>query len=144
MMAQRPEPVATRRGAPSRRLIAALALGVGVLVALGAVLGPRLGETTAQPAGAEVDDVHAILHRLERTCGRSGRSPAARRQLDRDVGSILAFARAYPEARFQIDDETGRTLSLLLVGREATRRCAPQASARLDAALPGRFQDGVQ
>lgn len=140
MMAQRPEPVAT----PSGRMIAALALGVGVLVALGAVVGPRLGETAAQPTAAEADDVHAILHRLERTCARSGRSPAARAQLDRDVATILAFARAYPEAQFQIDDETGRTLSLLLVAREATRRCAPQASARLNAALPERFQDDVR
>lgn len=144
MTEQRPEPVAARRGAPSRRLTAALGLGLGALVALGAVLGPRLGETAAQPTTAEVDDVHAVLHRLEKTCARSRSSPAARTRLDRDVATILAFSRAYPEARFQIDDESGRTLSLLLVAREATRRCVPEASARLDAALPERYRTGTR
>jgi hypothetical protein len=125
---------------PSRRVAVAIALFVGALVALGAIFASRGGEGAAQPTAAEVARVHAILHRLDRTCARSRGLPAARKQLDRDVDTILAFTVAYPEARFPIDDESGTALSLLLVTREATRRCAPDASRRFDDALPEQFR----
>jgi hypothetical protein len=121
-------------------VIVALALLVATLVALGAIFAARGDEGAAQPTAAEVRDLHVILHRLESTCERSRRSSATRSQLNRDVGQILAFARAYPEARFQIDDESGKALSVLLVAREATRHCAPDASRRLDRALPEQFR----
>lgn len=144
MATQPREDVAARRRGPSRRLTVALALVIAGLIALGAILAARGGESAAQPTAAEVGEVHAILHRLDRTCARSGRSPQARKELDRNVGTILAFARAYPEARFTIDDESGTALSLLLVAREATRPCAPAASRRLDSALPQRFRTSTR
>jgi hypothetical protein len=119
----------------------ALAVAVGALVALGAILAARGSDRPAQPAAREVERVHAILHRLERTCARNRRSGAARARLERDVDTILAFTAAYPEARFPIDDESGSAPSLLLVAREATRRCAPAASQRLEQALPEQFRN---
>lgn len=141
MATQRPDATGALRRGPSRRLTVLLALAVFALVAFGAIFAAvGGGGRAAEPTATEVREIHAILHRLERTCAQSRRSPTARRQLDRDVATILAFADAYPEARFQVDDESGSALSLLLVAREATRPCAPASSRRLDAALPERLR----
>lgn len=144
MATQGPDPTAAGRRGPSPRLTVLLALGVGALVGLGAIFAAvGGGGSAAQPTAAEVREIHMILHRLETTCAQSGRSPAARGQLDGDVATIVAFADTYPEARFQVDDESGSALSLLLVAREATRQCAPAASRTLDDVLPERLRTGA-
>jgi hypothetical protein len=129
-----PEAVAAARRRRTRRVGAALALLIGAMLALGGILAAR--GRSAEPLPSEVRRLHDVLHGLGTACVRSGRSRSERRRLDRGVDTILAFARAYPEARFQIDDETGRAVTVLLVAREAVQRCAPDAAARLDEALP--------
>ncbi|MFF4728744.1 hypothetical protein ACFY3M_25990 [Streptomyces mirabilis] len=51
------------------------------------------------------------------------------------------LSRRYPDARFPIDDETGTTLSLLLVTRQSMRDCAPALAVHVDRALPSDYRD---
>ncbi|AWK76806.1 hypothetical protein CBI38_35960 (plasmid) [Rhodococcus oxybenzonivorans] len=65
---------------------------------------------------------------------------AAQRRIESDVDLLVAFARAYPDASFPIDDETGRSLGLLLIARKEMQVCAPDRGRprRTPTAIPGR------
>jgi hypothetical protein len=97
------------------------------------LLADRAGTRT--PTAQEVRGIHTILHRLENACSRR-LSGSRRQRLARDVGTLIRFSRTYPRARFQIDDESAHAVSVLLVAREELQRCAPDAAARIDQALP--------
>ncbi|MEU0680133.1 MULTISPECIES: hypothetical protein [Streptomyces] len=84
--------------------------------------------------------VHDALHTIDARCRAKG-GDVEQAALTRDVDTIIDFSRRYPDARFPIDDETGRTLSLLLVTRQSLRDCAPALAARVDRALPSDFRD---
>lgn len=94
------------------------------------------------PPAAEVQQVHDALHDFASWC-TAQIGARGRRQLDRDVDVILAFARRNPDVRFPIDDETGSTLSLLLVARHALRTCHPAAAARVEQVLPRDVRSGL-
>lgn len=97
---------------------------------------PSMEETA--PA-AEVQQIHRALHALGKIC----KLPDATNQtaLARpSVEAIVDFARRYPNARFAIDDETGTTVALLLVAREALRTCAPSLIPQISRTLPSRYQ----
>lgn len=131
--------------------VAAVAAALTVVAAvLIAALGPR--DSAGQPSSAlapnsraaavvvtasDVQRVHEALHDIDARCslGRPGGG-----DLEHDAGVILDFAQRYPDARFPIDDETGRTLSLLMTAREGLDGCAPAVAARIDAALPPQYR----
>lgn len=97
---------------------------------------PSMEETA--PA-AKVQQIHRALHALGKIC----KSPDATNQtaLARpSVEAIVDFARRYPNARFAIDDETGTTVALLLVAREALRTCAPALIPQISQTLPSQYQ----
>jgi hypothetical protein len=131
---------------------AAVGLGAAGLAAVSG--GPHRGgvasataTSTAQGATAsadtapatEVQPVHDALHDIDDQC-KPGAVGGDQSRLARDADVILAFAQRHPSASFPIDDETGRTLSLLLVTRQALRDCAPAVAARADSALPAQFR----
>ncbi len=140
-------------GAPDQRVsrgVLVVACAAAVLLVAGvvliAVLGPHdsvgpavtaaAPSPTATPlllSAVEVQGVHDALHDIDTRCqpGRNGGNP-----LEHDADVILVFAQRYPDVRFPIDDETGRTLSLLLTARQGLQGCAPATAARIDAALP--------
>ncbi len=123
-----------------RRWAFAAATILFALLALGGVLAAveRGGGRGAEqaPSAAEVRRIHATLHAIDRVCTGGRVGPGARRLLELDARMFARFARAYPQAQFRIDDEDARSVSLLLVAREALRGCAPQAAAIVDRALP--------
>lgn len=89
------------------------------------------GPTSSAPS-AEVEAIHADLHDIGERCrGFSPDAIAIRSDIDR----ILAFAARYPIGRFPIDDETATASSLLVVTREAVRKCAPGEVARIEVAI---------
>ena len=103
---------------------------------------PQATETFQNPPATEVQRVHDALHDISDRCPRNTQAGAGeQRQVDRDIDVILGFAERYPNAEFPIDDETGRTLSLLLATHDDLRTCAPAAAARVDRALPTQYQD---
>jgi hypothetical protein len=90
------------------------------------------------PAPREaVDDAHTALHRIGAACGER---PDLTGDISAEVTEILTFAERYPTGRFPIDDQTGTSLSLLLVVREALRDCDPRQADRVNGALPETFQ----
>ena len=97
-------------------------------------------EPSSSAPPAQVEGVHQALHRLGDQC-EPVRNDRSKSVIKRDVDTILAFARRYPEGRFPIDDETGSVLSLLLVARDTLRPCEPAEAARVDRALPSEFRD---
>lgn len=99
-----------------------------------------MSTNTVQVPGDQVGRVHAALHDIGARCGPTAANPSARQQLAADAEVIVSFAERYPEALFTVDDEAGRTLSLLLVARDELRICAPAASRRADLALPPQFR----
>lgn len=103
----------------------------------GVAAAPRLFPAPLLLSAGEVQGVHDALHDIDARCvpGRAGASG-----LERDAEVILDFARRYPDARFPIDDETGRTLSLLMTAREGLRGCSPATAARIDAAVPPQYR----
>lgn len=149
-----PGPRRTRRIPGAAWLVALLV----VVVALGAVglitrpgtrgsgsgpadtATPSSTASAVSPPAAEVRPVHGALHDLDARC-KPGASSKVQIGLARDADRIVAFARRYPNARFPIDDETGSTLSLLLVARQSLRTCAPAAAATVDGALPPQYRD---
>lgn len=90
----------------------------------------------------EVARVHAALHDFSTWCTPTA-GARARQRLQRDAALIVAFARRHPRARFPIDDETGTTVSLLLVTRQELRNCAPAAAGLADRALPASIRRGL-
>lgn len=91
------------------------------------------------PAG-RVDEVHRALHAMGRAC----RTASADRGVDevrRPVAAMLRFARDYPDAGFRVDDESGSTLSLLVVLRNEVQTCDPTLVLAVDELLPAEFRD---
>ncbi|MEU0023575.1 hypothetical protein ABZ173_38790 [Streptomyces rochei] len=145
---------------PRRRpglLLSVVAATVVVALAVAAVVALRSGSggasgsaATAEPSpttpfvtppAAQVRPVHEALHDIDAICrakdkGRDGKQTS----LTRDIDTIIDFSLRHPNARFPIDDETGSTLSLLLVTRQSMRTCAPTLVPRLDQALPPDFR----
>ncbi|GAB4079371.1 hypothetical protein GCU67_15025 [Modestobacter muralis] len=98
---------------------------------------PRPGPTYSSVPAGDADQVHDALHRVGETCAqapetRAPDSPA------RDVDVIIDFARRHPDGQFDIDDEQGTALSLLLVVREELQSCDPALVPRVDALIPSR------
>lgn len=91
------------------------------------------------PPPRDVQQVHAVLHDFDRWCTPQA-DARARQRLARGAEVIVSFARRHPAARFGIDDETGTTVSLLLVARNELRVCAPAAAASADRALPAEIR----
>ncbi|GAA1219387.1 hypothetical protein GCM10009665_06840 [Kitasatospora nipponensis] len=83
--------------------------------------------------------VHDAMHDIADHCAPQT-GATARPELAHDAQVIVAFAQRYPNATFPVDDETGRTLSLLLATRQDLGRCEPEAAARVDQALPPQFR----
>jgi hypothetical protein len=105
------------------------------------VAEPSAGEAFVTAPAAQVRRVHEAMHDIAARCQPGvAASEDTRRELDRDVEVILVFARGFPDARLQIDDESGRTLSLLLGVRDDLRRCAPTVAGRLDPAIPPPYR----
>ncbi|ALV33115.1 hypothetical protein [Streptomyces sp. CdTB01] len=103
---------------------------------------PSATSSAVTPAAAQVGPVHQALHGIDATCHANG-GGGKQTSLTRDVDTIIDFSRRYPDARFPIDDETGSTLSLLLVTRQSMRDCAPALAARVDRALPPDYRDAA-
>lgn len=126
-------------------LIAAAVLVAGVLLAAPRPASTGQASGIDEPASGtpvpstEVDRVHDALHEIAAQC-RDGIDEAIRQRLDQDVEMMVGFSRRYPEARFPIDDEIGRPVGLLLVARNALERCAAEAAAKADSALPPEFR----
>ena len=100
-------------------------------------------ESTLTPVAAppaEVDRIHAALHEMGAVCTRDA-DEATQVRIETAVDLLVEFALRYPNATFQIDDETGRSLGLLLVARNEMQVCAPRAAARANAALPSQYRD---
>ena len=99
----------------------------------------RLPTPTEAVPNTQVRPVHQALHALDRTCRRpvSGRQG---QQLRSTLQPLLRFARQHPNAGFSIDDETGTTMSLLIVIRAELISCAPQYLPRVEALLPEEFR----
>jgi hypothetical protein len=129
----------------------ALALAVAAVVAQrdrsgggGAAVGAAASSAApaVTPPVGQVRPVHEALHDIDATCRAKGQS-GEQTSLARDADTVIAFSRRYPDARFPIDDETGTTLSLLLVTRQGLRDCAPVLTARVNQALPLDFRDPI-
>lgn len=86
-----------------------------------------------------MQQLHNALHDIGTRC-KTGAGTSAQRQLTQDVDIILAFARRHPDARFPIDDETARSLSVLIAVREDLRGCAPRLSAQVNRGLPPQYR----
>ncbi|MFK4729511.1 hypothetical protein ROT00_07480 [Agromyces mediolanus] len=115
-----------------------LAVTAGLVLLLGyAWTQGQPSTTTSEPSSsappAAVDAAHAALHLLGEECAPDAEPPA---DVAVAVDTIASFAGRYPKGRFPIDDETGTSVSLLLVARNALIDCAPAEAARLDALLP--------
>ncbi|MEU1273230.1 hypothetical protein [Streptomyces sp. NPDC005799] len=93
-----------------------------------------------RPPADQIQPVHNALHDIDARCGRKAATISDQAQLQRDADGVVAFARRYPDARFPIDDESGTTLSLLLVTRQGLLTCAPEAAATVNQALPAEFR----
>lgn len=149
---------------PRRRLLLTLAPVAGGALASAVALwglsnlftgpGPDdLSDLTVAPAASEalvtapaqrVQQVHDAMHVIAARCEPGvAAGPEAERDLNRSTEVILTFARDFPDARLQIDDESGRTLTLLLGVRDDLLRCAPAVAGRMDPAIPPQFRQPV-
>lgn len=88
---------------------------------------------------AAAAQVHQALHALGRICKPNDTTDQTSRARQ-PVAAILDFARRYPAVSFSIDDETGTTVSLLIVVRQGLRSCSPSLLARVNRALPSQYQ----
>lgn len=94
-------------------------------------------ERTAPPASAR--QIHRALHGLGKICKPDDTTVRTARARP-PVKAILSFARRYPNVSFAIDDETGTTVTLLMVTREALRTCAPSLMAQVNQSLPPEYR----
>jgi hypothetical protein len=129
-----------RRLLSSGLVLLALLVGAGIVVRSSRVKPDvrSVVPTTARSVtltAAQAAPVHDALHDLDARCTKAN-APGATHAIVRDTDVIVAFSERYPDAIFPIDDETGKTLSLLLVVRQSLRACAPELVSRLDALLP--------
>lgn len=90
---------------------------------------------------AEVDAAHQALHDLGDACAEEP-SPSLP-DVSQATDALLRFATRHPDGRFPIDDETGTTLSLLLVVRDELSTCAPELRPRVEALLPPQLRATV-
>ena len=106
--------------------------------------GPAASEALVTAPARRVQQVHDAMHAIAGRC-RPGVTvgPQAQRDLHRSTEVILTFARDFPDARLEIDDESGRTLSLLVGVRDDLLRCAPAVAKRMDPAIPPQFRQPV-
>ena len=105
---------------------------------------PAASQSPVTAPAERVQAVHDAMHDIAARCEAGvAADPEAQRDLSRSVDVILAFARDFPDARLEIDDESGRTLSLLLGVRDDLRRCAPAVAARMDRAIPPQYRQPV-
>jgi hypothetical protein len=97
--------------------------------------------TTAYPAApaSEVERIRTALHDMGARC-TPGADSVTQQQIGADVDVLISFAGRYPDARFTIDDETGRALDLLLIARDEMQTCAPAAAQRANQLLPSQFR----
>ena len=94
-----------------------------------------LPKPTQFPPRERVDRAHRALHAMARAC----KQPVATRDPDavrRPVAMMEKFARDYPRGGFTIDDESGSTLTLLIVVRNELEACDPALIPRIDALIP--------
>lgn len=99
---------------------------------------PTESTFTSVPDG-DVSQVHAALHGLGETCAEDAVS-RSQDAVDRDVSAVLDFARRHPDGRFQIDDENGSSLSLLLVLQDELSTCAPSLLPRVQELIPPQLR----
>ena len=99
---------------------------------------------TLPPPKESLDDrqaepAHKALHALGRACKR----PSTRRDPEtvlRPLRVIENFASQHPDAGFAIDDESGSTLTLLIVVRNELEACDPTVIPRIDALIPSKYR----
>ena len=91
-----------------------------------------LDESESQPA-------HRALHALGRAC-QPKVAERTRNSVLRPLRVIERFASRYPAGGFTIDDESGTTLSLLIVVRNELETCDPGLVPRVDELIPGRYR----
>lgn len=105
------------------------------------LVGPTAERTYTRVPDGEVSEVHRALHGLGETCAEpeSARPEPA---VERNVAVILDFVRRHPDGQFQIDDENGTALSLLLVLQDELRGCAPALLPRVQDQLPADLRRG--
>ena len=103
---------------------------------------PRADRRAMVPAGVE-RYVHDTFHRLDSICNRRRANVPA---LERTVDRFLSLYRRYPADRFRmkIDDETGTTLSAILILRDELSRCSPPTAAPIDPVLPPRIRRALR
>ena len=126
-------------------------LGVAVFTALDLVgqqpqprgpatlLSPTPERTYSKAPEDQVRNVHRALHRIGDECSDPG--PGTEAVVAQEASVILDFARRHPDARFEIDDESGTPLALLLVLRDELPACAPALVPRVEDLLPGGLRE---
>lgn len=98
------------------------------------LLSPEPERTYSAAPQDEVRDVHRALHRIGDACTDPG--PDTTDVVGQQVSVILDFVRRHPGARFEIDDESGTPLALLLVLQDELAPCAPTEVPRVQNLLP--------
>ena len=83
----------------------------------------------------DVDEVHLALHGLGEACAGEEASPSES-ALETHVSVILDFVRRYPSGRFQLGDESGSSLALLIVLQDELEMCGPSFLPRVRELLP--------
>lgn len=99
-------------------------------------------ERAPMPAGVR-RYIHSTFHDLPRSCARGRVDEPI---LDRTTTTFISLHRRYPAARYrvQIDDESGTTLSAILVLRDELTRCSPRHAAAIDAVLPASIRRALR
>ena len=98
------------------------------------LLSPTPERTYSKAPQEQVRDVHRALHRIGDECSDPGSDTEA--VVNQEVSVILSFTRRHPDARFEIDDESGTPLALLLVLQDELPVCAPAVVPRVEELLP--------
>ena len=104
-----------------------------------AIAAETLPEPTQRPPRDRVAAVHVALHSLRRAC----ETPIGRRDahaVRQPLKTIESFASDYPSAGFEIDDEPGTTLALLIVVVNEIRACDPARAAELEDLIPAEYR----
>lgn len=102
-------------------------------------LGAPVPSTYPAAPMVEVERIRTALHDMGARC-KPGADTATQARIFRDVDQLISFTRRYPDSRFTIDGENGRSLDLLLIARDEMRTCAPAAAAAANQALPTQFR----
>ncbi len=141
-LARRRRGADTRRQHLRRRKAGASVVGALAVVVIGCGAAspppapPASPPDTRAPIPAEVQaEIHATLHAVPRFC--NVRRPDER-GLERRARGLVRYYRRYPSRRFRlrIDDESGSTLSVLLVVRQSLNLCGSPLTESIDRVLP--------